>query len=326
MHALHLPFTGIFVGGFAIIIISLLASLPDATAGDRQSVFSRIAKATILVLLVKAAVSPQSPPPAYIAVAFQGFLGAVLFRWLPFKAAAILLGIIAMAESALQRIAIATLIYGKSIWQALDTAFNSIVNDLHLPADVSFSVWLIVGYAGLYAIWGLLLGIWMIKLPSKLQEFAATLYANDDQLPMKIAPSTRRKGKHGKLLMLLVVLLFIVVVLLLDRSSISRAAYVVIRTLAVVGLLVWVVNPLFGWAMARWVKQARGDRARSLKEVVSVLPELRGYVAPAYENARKQKSWLSKFRVFVLTLLVLTLYSPVAEAVAIQQEDKTTDI
>ena len=328
MHALHLPFTGIFVGGFAIIIVSLLASLPNERIAERQGVFSRIVKATILVLLVKAAVSPQSPPPAYIAVAFQGFLGAVLFRWLPFKPASILLGIIAMAESALQRIVIMTLIYGKSIWQAVDTAFDSIVKEFHLPADISFSIWLIVAYAGFYATWGFILGLWMIKLPRKINDLAANVYEKESELLINItSPVQQKRKKRSKLLMLIMVLILIVAVLLLDRNSVGKAAYVVFRTLAVVGLLAWVVNPLFRWGMARWVKQAKGERARSLKEVVAVLPELRGYLAPAYHNAMKQKSWLSKFRVFVLTLLVLTLYPPVAaHEIAAKEKDKRTGV
>jgi hypothetical protein len=157
MHALHLPFTGFFVGAFAIVLVSLIAFYS-------RNNFSTVVRATLLVILVKAAVSPQSPPPAYLAVAFQGFVGAALFRILSFPIACVLLGVLAMVESALQKVIIATLVFGKSLWQAIDALFVGIVKEFSRPANLSFSMWLIVLYTAIYAVWGLVLGIWMMRL------------------------------------------------------------------------------------------------------------------------------------------------------------------
>ncbi len=309
MHALHLPFTGLFVGGFAILIISLLASLPSEEERKHSSVFKRIAKATIIVLLVKAAVSPQSPPPAYIAVAFQGFAGALLFQFFPFKVAAILLGVIAMVESALQRIVIATIIYGRSLWDAIDSAFNSIVKEFHLSEDISFSAWIIILYAGVYAFWGLLLGLWMIRLPRQIKEQALSMQENtrftNDEASALI---NRKRPLWRKWLVWALVLAFIVTVFLIGEERIGRATYVVLRTIAVVALLVLVINPAFRWLMRRWVRRPGNEHAATFKEVVRVLPELRGYIRPAYTEAAQHRNWFSKFKNFVLTLMVLTLY------------------
>jgi hypothetical protein len=98
MFALHIPLTGFFVGGFAIILIGLIAFY---SGND----FRQIVKATVLVLIIKAMASPHAPPPAYLAVAFQGLTGAVLFSCIRnYKVAAMLLAILAMAESSLQKI------------------------------------------------------------------------------------------------------------------------------------------------------------------------------------------------------------------------------
>jgi hypothetical protein len=50
LHALHLPFTGIVLGGFAVLIISLLAMCYDKP-------FAKIVQATLIVLAIKAAVN-----------------------------------------------------------------------------------------------------------------------------------------------------------------------------------------------------------------------------------------------------------------------------
>ena len=124
MHALKIPFTGFFLGGFAIVIITLIA---HHTHHKSKSIL----QATLLVILVKALVSPHSPPMAYIAVAFQGLSGLALFALIPnTRLAAALFGLIALMESAVQKFLVMTLIFGKSLWEALDLFVKAILKDI----------------------------------------------------------------------------------------------------------------------------------------------------------------------------------------------------
>ncbi len=76
MFALKIPLTGFFVGGFAVLLIGLIAWYA-------QRDYRQVLKATVLVLIIKATVSPHAPLPAYLAVAFQGVAGALIYRFLP---------------------------------------------------------------------------------------------------------------------------------------------------------------------------------------------------------------------------------------------------
>src|SRR5688572_9488138 len=70
MHAAKIPFTGMVVSSLAVTSIALIAYfIPTKSA---------ILKATIIVAFFKLALSPHSPPTAYIAVFFQGYLGYIL--------------------------------------------------------------------------------------------------------------------------------------------------------------------------------------------------------------------------------------------------------
>jgi hypothetical protein len=310
MHALGLPFTGIFIGGFAVIIVSILASpLLSSTGQAQASLFSRIVKATFIVLLVKAAVSPQSPPPAYIAVAFQGIIGAVFFKFFPFRPACILLGIIAMIESAVQRVIIATIIFGRSLWEAIDSFFNGVVKELHLPGDLSFSFWIIALYVALYAVWGLILGLWMIKLPAQIKEKAKTIHQQMrlDTSP-EIAPAVKKKSVMGKVITILLVLIFICVVFYFGQESMGRAAYVVLRSIAVIAFLIFIFNPLFRYLMQLWLARTNNSNNSAVKDVLTTLPELRSNVKPAFRRASIQHKGLARYKEFVLTLIILSLY------------------
>lgn len=77
LHALRIPLTGLFVGGSAVIFISLIAHYSDGK--------SSILKATLIVMIIKFVVAPYTPLPAYFAVFVEGLLGLFFFNILNLK-------------------------------------------------------------------------------------------------------------------------------------------------------------------------------------------------------------------------------------------------
>jgi len=305
MHALHLPFTGFFVGAFSVIIISLISFYSSNS-------FRQVLRATFVVLLVKATVSPQSPPPAYIAVAFQGLMGALLFSLFSFRTSCLLLGPITMLESAWQKLLIATLVFGRSLWQALDSFFEGLMQELHFSTEQSFSFWIILIYSVVYVGWGLLLGFWMSRLPAQVKAKAAVINADFILEYKKQKPVQKGVKRRGITKILLVVFILGAISLILLKTGMpQKASYVLIRSIVVIAVLVWVVNPLFRWGMRRWAAKRSNDG--QLAAVVQHLPLLQSYLGPAFRLASREKNFFARFRLFVLILLVLTLH-PVHES------------
>lgn len=302
MHAFKIPFTGFVLGGFAIVVITLIAQI------SKQS-FRSIVQATAFVLMVKAAASPHAPPMAYIAVGFQGLVGAVLYQFVSYRyLAAILFGGIALFESAVQKFLVATLLFGKSIWEALDTFVSSILQDLSIVADFSFSFWLIAIYTAGYTLWGMVLGWWSAGLFNQLQKnkelvLAQVKNAMDLSIPLTEVLKPKRKNK---LWMSLVVLCLIVLVFTLS-NQLHKAAYAFVRTVAALMLLFWVITPMVQWGLQYWVK--RNKQTGVLVGLMEQLPELKSYVKPALLLAKKQASGLAIYPKFIQNLLILTLYA-----------------
>lgn len=301
MHAFKIPFTGFFLGGFAIVVVTLLARMSDKP-------FQTILRATLLVVLVKAAASPHSPPMAYIAVGFQGLCGGILFQLIPFyRLAAILFGCVALFESAVQKFLVATLIFGKQVWEALDTFVAAVLKDLSLFADFSFSMWLIGLYTGAYVVWGAALGWWSGGLQQRLlkrKDFLLLQFKNLQ--PVELASTTTVKRKHTKLWMGLIVLAFIVWVFVWEGST-SKALSAVLRTVAALALLFWIITPLFQWGIQRWVK--RHQQRGQFVSVLEAIPELRNYVQPAFQLAKVEASGVKVYPLFVENLILLSLYA-----------------
>ncbi|MBL7719143.1 MAG: hypothetical protein JNL72_09945 [Flavipsychrobacter sp.] len=303
MHALRLPFTGIFVGGFAVLVIGLIAHYSTNRA-------QQILKATLLVLLVKAAVSPHSPPPAYIAVSFQGLIGALMFGLMPrFKLVPLLFGMLAMLESALQMVLMKTIVYGMAIWQALDMFFGKIAKELHLGHGIPFSLWIIGAYCGGYALWGLILGVWMNRLPKQLELRGQAIKAEADELQQAEANITvsRKQKRNTRMLITFAILGFIASVFLASGSDTSKAVYIIARTVAVLLLIYYLVMPITKWLLQKFIDKQQEKNRAEMQSLIDQLPELRSYLRPAYTIASRQHRGLKRYREFVFILLALSL-------------------
>lgn len=306
MFALHIPLTGFFVGGFAVVLISLIAFY---SGND----FRRMIRAMLLVLIIKAVASPHAPPPAYLAVAFQGVTGAILFRNIRHhRLAALLLAILAMAESALQKIIVMTLIYGKSLWIALDKSIEAVRKDFALDTPVSYSYRIIAAYVLIHCLWGVLTGIFAGTLPRLVGMYTEPVlehYRENKRLYPKVDPLSKRKRRRRPWLRFIVVLLFITGVFFLSGSfSGYKILYVVMRSLAAVLLLFFVLRPVLSCIIRHLLKRQRIATREEAMDIILMMPALRTYVKPSWQMARTHKGNIGRWRYFILSMIILSLY------------------
>lgn len=308
MHALKIPFTGFFLGGFAVVIITLIAHhAPDK--------FRSVMQATLLVVLVKATVSPHSPPMAYIAVLFQGLSGALVLQLPVKRLPAVLFGMLALFESAVQKFLVMTIIFGKSVWEALDLFFKGVLKDLSLNPEFSFSFWLITIYTVGYTLWGMLLGWWASGLPQTLLTDTDRILTQYNKLTTgaESLAANPKKGRNKKLAGVFFILLFVASVFLFKGDG-AKAWFAVLRTIAALLTLFFVINPLVRWGMQRWIEKRREKQALPLSSVIDMLPELRNYISPAITLARQRHKGIMVYKAFVVNLIILSLYNETPHA------------
>ena len=299
MFALKIPLTGFFLGAFAVIIISMIAYISERD-------YKQIVQSTILVIMVKAMVSPHSPPPAYLAVAFQGFAGALFFRMKNFRMACILLGILSMLESALQKIIVLTLIFGNDLWSAVNNFFADLKISFGLHG-LSFS-WLFIGvYALLYACWGAFVGVWASGMPVAVEDHKVKL----ENLPAihnnESNPAPVKDGSKWKQWMLyLLMLIFIALVFYFNGGS-NKILRIVLRSVSAVLLLYFVLRPLVQYMVQKWLQRQQGKK-KEANELILLLPQMRGYVSAAYGLAKQQSSVFSRMKEFIIYLIGMALY------------------
>jgi len=165
LHAFRIPFSGLFICGAAIIFISLI--------GHFSKRRWEIIRSTLIVVLVKVIISPNTPLNAHLAVLVQGLVGQLLFLTKQFpRISSLLLGIIAASYSAVQKFVLLTIVFGFTLWESFDQFGNSIMK-IFFPdsADIKISFWIIGVYTFIHLLGGIVAGIIAGKLPVWMKIF-----------------------------------------------------------------------------------------------------------------------------------------------------------
>ncbi|MDQ2720173.1 MAG: hypothetical protein M3Z26_10515 [Bacteroidota bacterium] len=306
IHGLHLPFSGMFLSGFAVLCICLIGYYQgdrkdgEPSANQRLSKKGAILKATIIVCIFKMTLSPNTPPSAYFAVLFQGFMGQILFINLKhFKFSCILLGFLALIESAAQRIIVLVLLYGSGFWNAVNEFITKLT---HAKVITNYSMMLAIAYIAIHGIFGILIGMWAYSLVHKSQFWKDTqphLLIAESGTASQFKPRTSLPKKR-KIVRSIFIFIWILLLLFFFQSLFkigkpvlpsSKALQIILRSSLI--FLTWysLASPLITGFIK---KKLQNQKEKSTKDINRIL-----LLLPSTENIFR-KSWqLSSSRVGV---------------------------
>lgn len=303
LHGIKLPFTGMIISSLAVMCIILIAwYVPRKGA---------ILKATLVVAVFKLLLSPQSPPPAYIAVFFQGLMGQLLFynrRF--FKLSAILLAIISLVESAIQRI-IVLLFMGSDFWKAVNQFIQKLTNQKTLN---SYSNLIAGGYVVLHAIVGLLIGIYFANLVKRstgwqLSHPEFMIEVQDEKL---FEP---RKSKKRKRMRLVFIILWLILLSLLMQAyfdpkhsfiTLNEITDLILRFVLILTAWYLFLAPLVMMLIKKILVSQRMKKKQEMNKVIEILPQTKYVFIKSWQLSSKEKGY-NRLRLFFKILLINVL-------------------
>lgn len=299
LHSLKIPFSGFFLAAFAIIMIRLIAFFS-------VNVFRSVIRATILVLMIKAAVSPQSPVTAYFAVAFQGVVGAVVFGVVKNQSfASYVISILCLLQTALQKLIVLLIIFGTSFFESLDVFISDVFKNLGLEIQY-FAVWVVGLYLLIYLLWAIYIGYICTLLPNEIlsrQEKFENL-ALADESETKINPHKIKPFFRNTILIVLVLAGMYILALTFDSKAMMNGFY---RALIVIFL--WnILSPFIKKGVLWFLNRNRGDYSRDFSSIFLLLPKLKSKIKPAYIMAKSESKGLFVYKHFIFNIIALSLY------------------
>lgn len=294
-----IPVSGLVIGSCAVVCISLLAWYVPAKGA--------IIKATIIVAIFKMMLSPQAPPPAYIAVFFQGLMGELLFwnrRY--FRFFCLVLALLAMIESAFQRIISITIIYGNDIWTAVNGFLKRLTGSDQLT---DYSFFIIFLYVLIHIIAGILVGVWAGLLPQRIQLMGAfQKQYSVETVKTTLAIPQRKRKKTFRLVLFIVWIVLLAIYIqsffkigtaLLPSSMILR---ILIRSFIIVLTWYFLLSPVLKQLLHKWLQQKKQQSAEQVQQVLNLLPSTQGLIMRSWQLSADHKGWR---RIFLCCKIIL---------------------
>lgn len=296
MHALQIPFTGMFISAFAVFCITCIGfNFPKG---------KKILKAALLVCAFKFAISPHSPPTAYIAVLFQATTGSLLFSLKRYKtASAITLGAVALTESAIQRLLVLWLLYGTEFWKAVDQYLEKLTNG---KANGSTTLTIALIYVSIHLIVGLIIGYISAVLAGKKYNLSAqyVIAWENAELPEK---KKRKRKKLAWIFLFAWLCLFAFIIIgyanpgkaLITGKS---ALLIFFRVVTIIAIWKWMVSPwIMKWLKRKW-ESTRTKQAVAYQQVLDLIPSTFNLLKKSLTLSATQKG-LKRMKLFVYIVL-----------------------
>jgi hypothetical protein len=178
LHALQIPLRGIVLAGAATACLTTIAAVTRGYLDKKKiRTFSAdLLNATLAVMAVKLILSPQSPLTAYVAMLFQGTVAYLLFGCIPsFRLAAIVFSVLALVETALQKVLVLYLFFGADFWSTVADWVNELYAQFgFLPLGLKG---IVIAYLLLYFLAGLSIGYWFGYWPDRIKKKKDSLVA-----------------------------------------------------------------------------------------------------------------------------------------------------
>lgn len=305
LHALQSPFTGLLVGSIAMICIALICAFAEK---KWQAAMTSLA----IVLVIKALVSPHSTPTAYIAVAFQGVTGALIYRFVPgLLFSSMLFACIGLLESALQRLLVLTILYGNSLWEAIDIWGKWVTERWGVVLNISSSWLLIYTYLGIHFIGGIIVG-WFIYRTIKALHFhwGQSKYqlqlSRDDK--KEFFSSKRKKPRLKRYVLFFVVIVLIASAYVIHPQDSNWQKGLIALFRAVMILVAWFVfvGPFILNLLKKYLARKHQQLSEQVSHTLEMIPQLTWILDKAWKET-KHMPLIARWKSFVIHSLLYIL-------------------
>jgi len=291
LHAISIPFRGIFINAVSVILITLIAI---------KSSSKTILNSTLIVVIIKALVSPHSPLTAHFAVTMQGLMGSLLFKSKRFfRLSAFLLGIITLVLSGTQKIIILTILFGNNLWISIDIFIKQTTKEffkLGISQDFHYGVAIILIYVSIHLIAGILVGYYAGLLPSKLDEFAKSYKLSNFENNDLLLPKKNKKGKKKSWLQRpsgIILISFLIIIMIYSyfypyKIEVKSIEILIMIIRAFLLTIIWyfVFAPLAKKLFGKFVSGKKNLYSQEVDEIINLFPRFREIVSFCWNDSK----------------------------------------
>ncbi len=285
LHALKMPFSGLVLAAFAVICICAL-TLPKHEYGS-------ILKATILVIIVKAILSPYTPLAAYFAVFLQGAFAEIIFAiGITYRISAFILSIFALMQSAIQKVIILIILFGVDFWKAIDQFLNSVTKEMGF-SETSYSLYIVITYLSMYLLMGIITGMYAVRLPKIIAVGQMNFKSIDSTIfSLEIEKNLKNKKKTSLLFWILAIFAIVILGQSYMENGIfamieSKAIKLIIRALILTFFWYFIITPILRKLFNRWLENTKNKFSKEINQLLQLMPEMKAIAIFSWKATAK---------------------------------------
>jgi hypothetical protein len=262
---------------------------------------------------VKAMASPFTPVTAYIAVSFQALLGFALFNLLRVNYISIvLLSIIAMLESAIQKLLVLILFFGESLWKAMNNMVAFAGKQLGYIVS-NGSTWIVTIYLLIYIAGGFFIA-WLAWRTIKTFDTANPHFILKESSAVNTdlvnGNDPVKKNSYKKVWVLLLIMIVLSALLFFFATDKKLGWIEVIKTITwtLSALLLWfvLIGPLFTKGIQKILKKKESRYSDEVSKTLSFLPVLNKLTSLAWQQSKAHRGF-KRWQFFFTALIYATL-------------------
>ncbi len=262
-------------------------------------------------------ITPHSGITAYVAVSFQAFFGAIIYSFFKINLVSVLIvTTIGLVESAIQKILVMTVLFGKSLWDSINALGTSLEEKYAFILPFDSSALVIFSYVTIYFLTGILVGINIYRL---IKELNNTTNLESYKLNFTKSDSSNSKGRKSKwrrwilLTVILITTLGLIIFFESQSSSFDKAIYILARTIII--LLFWyiLISPILIILVKKYLFKKQKEWSNEVESIFNIIPYLRSIVKEAWKLSQSQLG-LSRIRKFLFLTIMFSLHGQFSEA------------
>lgn len=293
LHALKVPFSGLFLCGISVSILTLILFYCKV---NRAIFFQSLAT----VLIIKFTLSPHSSLSSYFSVGFQGFVGYVIYRLFSFNYITILTTVlIAYFETATHKIVTLTIFGGMTFWKSVSAFIDKLISETFGIANSHGLQMALVFYYAIYVSAAFIISIWLYSF---LQKIKLLKFVPISLTSLEEVKFEKTQKSNFKVILILLIFLIPSCYLLYVGDSSSLFHYL-LRTMLLLCVWYFMINPLLQYFVNSFMSQKAVQHKSRIEELKLFFPVLKGILNYTWKNSQHKKG-LNRIYYFITYLII----------------------
>jgi hypothetical protein len=298
LHALKFPFTGLIIAGFALLLITLILHY---SGKNKKFIFTSL----MIVLLVKMVLSPHTSPTAYFAVTFQALTLYAIVKLFGLNRFALFAGfVIAILESAFQKLIVLTLVGGFTFWHSVQSFIEWVQQSVFSSAGFLSVKLMVFIYLSIYLV-GAILWAWLtFRILNDLQRhlFANRALQLDDVNDLDTVPKSQRKS----FIFLILMICIVVTGLAWMGFRQKDVLFYLLRVISIIFLWYYIIGPLLTGLIKKYLYKKMPSYQAKVDDVLDIFPKIKKVVTYNWLISAKYR-FLERIYQFILGTIVMVL-------------------